>query len=139
MKERIEMQDQVNEITIEGNLTRDPEIRHFPDKETGEAIPAASLRVANNVLVGREEQVNYLPVEVVGAQAAFCEQYLRKGSRVIVTGQLRQDRWEDDGGEKHSKLYVKARKVRGRDRREGGAEPEAVAVGGEGDPDDIPF
>lgn len=139
------MQNQVNQVVIEGNLAADPEIRHFPNRETGEAIAAASLRLANNVIAAGSEVVNFLPVEVAGSAAEFCEKYLRKGDAVIVTGQLRQDRWVDDQSQKRSKLFVKAHKVHGRGRRGEGerekvAEPESEPAGvGAVDPDDIPF
>ena len=134
--------NQLNEMQIEGILTRDPEIRHITVKDTGEVITAASLRFANNrIKRGGKEHVNFLPAEVIGKEAEFCEKFLRKGDPVVIVGSIEQDRWEESNGDKRSKLFIKVRHVQGRGPRSDD-EREPVAAGyaaSDGAEDDIPF
>jgi single-strand DNA-binding protein len=55
--------------------------------------------------------VSFLDVETWGKKAQACHQHLEKGSRVIVQGNLRQDRWENAKGEKKSHIKLVADSV----------------------------
>ena len=70
--------------TLSGNLTRDVELKTLPS-----GTDVARLRVATTTRrkAGEDwvEKTSYLTVEVYGAQARSCAQYLRKGSRVLST------------------------------------------------------
>jgi Single-strand binding protein family len=74
--------------TLSGNLTRDVELRQLPS-----GTDIARLRVATTTRrrAGEEwvEKTNYFTVEVYGAQARSCAQYLGKGLRVFVDAELR--------------------------------------------------
>ena len=76
------MQDIAN-TTLSGNLTRDVDLRQLPS-----GADVARLRVATTTRRRNGEEwvdkTNYLTVEVFGAQARACAQYLTKGSRVFV-------------------------------------------------------
>jgi len=80
--------------TLSGNLTRDAELRELPSG--GEA---ARLRVATATRGRNGEEwvnrTNYFTVEVYGAQARACAEYLRKGSRVLVDAELDWREWTD--------------------------------------------
>jgi len=86
----------LNNVSIMGNLTRDPEMRSLP---SGKEV--CSLSIANNRVYmkngERVSEVNYFDVDVWGITAENCSKYLTKGNGVIVEGRLRQDRWEKDG------------------------------------------
>ena len=56
--------------------------------------------------------VSYFPVECWEKLAENCTQYLRKGSRVTIQGELREDRWKDQNGKNCSQLKIVARSVR---------------------------
>ena len=111
--------------TISGNLTRDPELRSTPSRTS-----VCVMRVAFNTRRKDGEQwvdkANYIGVEAWGAQADSCAQYLRKGSRVFVTGELEYQEWADkDSGQKRSVIRVRAREI----TFEGGADPAANSNG----------
>jgi single-strand DNA-binding protein len=88
-----------------GNLTRDVEL-----KEIGDTHVANFGIAVNRSYKNREgetvEEVDYFDVEVWGRQAEICDEYLSKGRGVLVDGRLKQDRWEDDDGNKRSKVKV---------------------------------
>lgn len=94
-----------------GNLTADPVVTFTPK---GKAV--AELTIAVNSSYKNSsgklvEEVSFIDVDVWEAQAENAKKYLRKGSYVQVHGIIRQHKWEDKEGKKHSKLKVTAEKV----------------------------
>jgi len=96
--------------TLSGNLTRDVELRQLPS-----GADAARLRVATTTRrrAGEEwvDKTNYFTVEVYGAQARACAQYLHKGSRVFVDAELDWREWTDQQDNKREAVTFKARQV----------------------------
>jgi single-strand DNA-binding protein len=78
-------------LTLIGNLGRDPEMRYTP---TGQAVTNLSLatnRTWNDSSGQRVKETTWFRVSVWGRQAEACNQYLRKGSKVLVEGRLTVD------------------------------------------------
>jgi single-strand DNA-binding protein len=102
---------------LSGNLTRDVDLRSLPS-----GADVAKLRVASTTRrrAGEEwvDKTNYFTVEVFGAQARSCAEYLRKGSRVIVDAELDWHEWTDQQESKREAVTLKARKVLFEDRRQ---------------------
>jgi len=73
-------------IIIIGNLGRDPEMRYTPD---GKAV--TSFSVATSRKYNDKDETTWFTVSVWGKQAESCNQYLTKGSKVLVEGRLRPD------------------------------------------------
>ena len=75
----------------------------------------ARLRVATTTSrrTGEEwvDKTNYFTVEVYGAQARACAQYLRKGSRVLVDAELDWREWTDQRAQKREAVTFRARQV----------------------------
>ena len=96
--------------TLSGNLTRDVELRNLPS-----GTDVARLRVATTTRrrSGEEwiEKTNYFTVEVYGAQARSCAQYLSKGSRVLVDAELDWREWTDQHDGKREAVTFRARQV----------------------------
>ena len=96
--------------TLSGNLTRDAELRQLPS-----GADVARLRVATTTRrrSGEEwvDKTNYFTVEVYGAQARACAQYLAKGSRVFVDAELDWREWTDQQENKREAVTFKARQV----------------------------
>lgn len=96
-----------NLVIIQGNLTRDPEMRYSPK---GDAV--ANLGVAiNETWEGkdgqRREVTNFVDVVFFGEMAEKCQRQFRKGNAVFIQGRLKTDQWEDkQSGAKRSKLVV---------------------------------
>lgn len=73
-------------IIIIGNLGRDPELRFLPD-----GTPVTTFSVATSRKAGEKDETTWFRVTVWGKQAESCNQYLHKGSKVLVEGRLRPD------------------------------------------------
>lgn len=113
------MSIQHNYICLVGNLTRDPELRHTPDGVANCRLGLASDWCTKNSEGKRNKETIFIDVEAWTHDAEFASQFLTKGSRVLVEGQLRQATWEDkDTKEKRSKIYIKARTVQAVDKPE---------------------
>ncbi len=101
---------------LSGNLTRDVELRGLPS-----GADVARLRVASTTRrrTGEEwvDKTNYFTVEVFGAQARNCAEYLSKGSRVFVDAELDWREWTDQQDHRREAVTLKARKVLFEDRR----------------------
>lgn len=73
-------------VIIIGNLGRDPEMRYTPD-----GSPVTSFSVATSRKYGEKDETTWFRVTVWNKQAESCNQYLHKGSKVLVEGRLRPD------------------------------------------------
>jgi single-strand DNA-binding protein len=101
-----------NTITLTGNLTRDPEIRY-----TNEGQASATFGLAVNRRWQRrgseewEEATSFFDVICWRDLAENVALSLAKGSRAVVTGRLEQRSWENDEGERRSRVEVVADEV----------------------------
>jgi single-strand DNA-binding protein len=100
-----------NRVILAGRLTHDPEVRYTP---SGTAVADIGLAVSDsykNKSGELVEQTCYVDVVVWGRQAETTGEYLHKGSPVLIEGKLQLDQWENQQGEKRSKLRVRADRV----------------------------
>jgi len=88
-----------------GRLTRDPEIKRV---NSGTAVAEIGLAVNRYYTQDdeRKEEVSFFDVVIWGKRAETFVEYTEKGSEVLIDGYLKQDRWENDQGEKRSKIRV---------------------------------
>jgi single-strand DNA-binding protein len=113
----------LNQVTLMGNLTRDPELRQTP---TGQSVTSFSLALNRSYKdAGGEwqEATDYIDVVCWGPLAERVAQYLSKGRRCLVQGRLQSRSWEQDG-QKRSKVEVLANDVTFLDSRGGGDDNE---------------
>jgi single-strand DNA-binding protein len=100
-----------NRVLLMGNLTRNPEIRYTPSGTAVADIGLAINETFKNKAGEMVEQTCFVDVVVWGRQAETSTEYLQKGSPVFVEGRLQLDQWENQQGEKRSKLRVRADRV----------------------------
>src|SRR5579862_4075331 len=101
-----------NRIIMIGNLTRDPEYKTLPSGQAVCRLTIASNRQFKNRQSGEMvQEVCYVDVDVWGAQAESCRQYLAKGRPVLVEGRLKLDNWQDQNGQNRSKHSIVADRV----------------------------
>jgi single-strand DNA-binding protein len=97
----------VNNISILGNLTRDPELRFTP---SGTAVASFGLAVNRNIQNKNsgewQTSVDFFNVTAWYKLAENCAESLSKGDRVLVSGRLSQDNWEDKDGQKRSAVRI---------------------------------
>ena len=121
----------LNQVTLMGNLTRDPELRQTP---TGQNVCSFSLALNRSYKdAGGEwqEATDYIDVVAWGPLGERVSQYLQKGRRCLVQGRLQSRSWEQEG-QKRSKVEVLANDVTFLDSNRDGAEGGAPAGGNQG-------
>ena len=112
----------INRVVISGNLTRDPEL-----KATAGGMSILNMRMAvndrrKNQQTGEwEDKPNYVDVIVFGSRGEALSRFLSKGSKIAVEGKLRWSEWENQQGDKRSKLEVVADDVEFLSSRDGGS------------------
>lgn len=109
------MSGSVNKVILVGNLTADPEIRRLNSGE-----PVANLRVATNEswrdrqTGERKDKAEYHSVVIFNENLAkVAEQYLKKGAKVYVEGQLQTRKWTDQQGNDKYTTEIVLQKFRG--------------------------
>ncbi len=102
--------NQLNSILIEGNLTRDPQM-----KETAKGTPLCTFSVASNRFLKHGEdydkETSFFDIETWSSLAQTCGEKLRKGRGVRVVGRLKQDRWTGTDGKPRSAVKIVAEHV----------------------------
>ncbi len=116
-----------NKIILAGNLTRDIEIRYT---QSGAAIgntAIATSRKFKSQTGEQKEEVLFVDITFFGRTAEIANQYLRKGSKVLVDGRLRLEQWTAQDGSKRSKHSVTVENLQML-----GSKDEAAPMGGNG-------
>jgi single-strand DNA-binding protein len=109
------MAGSVNKVILIGNLGRDPEVRRLNSGE-----PVVNLRIATSenwrdkATGERRERTEWHNVVIFNEQLAkVAEQYLRKGSKVYIEGQLQTRKWQDQSGADKYTTEVVLQRYRG--------------------------
>lgn len=101
-----------NRVVLVGNLTRDPDYKQLTSGQPVCKLGLATNRQFKNKQTGAMvQEVCFIDVDVWGAQAESCRQYLQKGRPVLIEGRLKFDTWEDPQGQTRSKHTIVADRV----------------------------
>ena len=94
-----------NRVVLVGNLTRDIELRYTT---AGAAIGNSAIAVTRkfNVNGEKREETCFIDITFFGKQAEIANQYLSKGSKLLVEGRLKFDQWTDNNGQNRSKHTI---------------------------------
>ena len=140
----------INHVVLVGRLTRDAELKYTT---SGQAVCKFSIAVNRRRKNGDqwEDEANFFDVVLWGRQGESLNQYLLKGKPVGVDGELRQDRWQQDG-QNRSKVEIVANNIQllggGGGQGSGGSwnsgspqnkREEGAPPSDDGFTDDIPF
>lgn len=88
-----------NQVILTGNITNDLEV-----KAAGQSrVLKFGLGVRSNF---KKDETNFIQIEAWGKSAELIEQYCQKGSKLLIVGELKQDRFEDKEGNKREKIKV---------------------------------
>src|SRR5580704_7799600 len=117
----------LNQVTLMGNLTRDPELRQTPTGQNVTSFSLALNRSYKDQSGEWQEATDYVDIVCWGPLAERVSQYLSKGRRCLVQGRLQSRNWEQDG-QKRSKVEVLANDVTFLDGR-GGETTESSTEG----------
>ena len=134
----------MNKVILLGRLTADPELRYT----SGTNIPACRFRLAVDrpyQMAGEDRQADFFNIVSWRNTAEFISKYFRKGVRVLVEGNLRNNVYEDNQGVRHYTVEVQAERVYFADGKVGQAqevsqpEPEKDGFEPLDSDDDLPF
>ena len=93
-----------NKIILVGNLTRDIELRY---SQAGMGIAKTAIATSRKFTSnGEKEEVCFVDITFFGRSAEVANQYLRRGSKILVEGRLNFEQWVDQNGQKRSKHSV---------------------------------
>lgn len=96
-----------NKVILQGNLTRDPEVRTMPSGSTIARLGLAVNRTYADKDGNRKEEVTFVDVDAFGKQAEVLARFFTKGRPILIEGRLKLDQWTDKTtGEKKSRLGV---------------------------------
>ena len=126
----------INTLALVGRLTKDAELK-------GSENPYLVFGIAVNRRVKKgeswEDEASFFDVQFFGKSAENMAKWLTKGKRIALKGELRQNRWEQDG-KTHSRVFIVAQDLELLGDAKGGSEAAQEAPKGPGFNDDgIPF
>lgn len=97
----------INRVVLIGRLTKDCELKYTPNAN----LPVTKLSIAVNSRRKQDndwvDEANFFDVTLFGKQGEALNKYLIKGKQIALEGQLRQDRWDQDG-QTRSRVYIMA-------------------------------
>lgn len=96
----------LNRVILAGNLTRDVELRHTQGNTAIASVGLAVNRKWRDQSGQTQEEATFIDCEAWGRTAEVMQQYLRKGSRVLIEGRLKLDQWKDKDGASRSRIKV---------------------------------
>lgn len=132
------MAGSVNKVILVGNLGRDPEVRRL-----GSGEPVVNLRIATSETWRdkqsgeRKERTEWHSVVIFNENLAkVAEQYLKKGSKIYIEGQLQTRKWQDQSGVEKYTTEIVLQRFRGEltilDSRQGGGDEYGEGGGSSG-------
>lgn len=135
----------MNNISLVGRLTRDPELKYLPG--SGTAKLTFSIAVDRDYKKDGNKITDFIPVEGLGKPAETWSNYLGKGRLVGIQGSMQVDRYTDDSGNNKTFTKVHAKSVEyldsGKDKPNNEPQYEPQGLDPQGfqaiDDDDIPF
>ncbi len=134
---------ELNAVIIAGNLTKDPVFR-----QTTNGTPVVNFTIASNRKYKNDgkwqEDVCYVGIVAWNKLADSCKDRLRKGSAVLIDGELQSRSWKNDDGHNRSIVEIKARRIQFLNKRVKGTdeiddEPSVVSEDDETDYTDDAF
>ena len=123
-----------NKIILVGNLTRDLEVRYTASNLAIGNTGLAVNRKFKSQTGESKEEVLFIDLSFFGRTAEIANQYLKKGSKVLVEGRLKLDQWTDKSGIKRSKHSITVESMQMLDSKQERDEG-SIYQGGHGDND----
>jgi len=118
------MSGSLNKVILVGNLGRDPEVRSMQSGDKVANLAVATSERWKDRDGNQQERTEWHRVVIFGRVADVAERYLRKGSKVLIEGQLQTRKWQDQSGQDRYSTEVVVRGFSGNmtmlDSRDGG-------------------
>jgi len=101
-----------NKIILVGNLTRDLEVRYSQSGSAIGKVGIATSRKWKDQSGQQKEEVMFIDLTFFGRTAEIANQYLRKGSKVLIEGRLVLEQWTAQDGSKRSKHSITVQEMK---------------------------
>ena len=95
-----------NKIILVGNLTRDIDLKYTQGGMAISKTAIATSRKFKSNIGEQKEEVCFVDITFFARSAEVANQYLHKGSKILIEGRLQFDQWNDQNGQKKSKHSV---------------------------------
>ena len=102
---------EINYVIVAGNLTKDPTFRQTTNKTPVVNFSVASNRRYKDSSNQWQEDVCYVGIVAWNRLAESCKDRLKKGSAILVDGELQSRSWKTDDGHNRSIVEIKARRI----------------------------
>lgn len=96
----------VNKVLLMGNLTRDPQLSYLPSQTPVVEFGLAVNRVFKKQDGTEGKETCFVDCQMFGKRAEAIQKYVKKGDPLFVEGRLKLDQWQDQDGNKRSRLRV---------------------------------
>ena len=101
----------LNQVILEGNVVRKPEVNNLPSGTHASMIPIAVNRFYKKNDGTSAEEVSFFDVETYGSMADYTSEKCTKGRFIRVVGRLKQLRWKNSEEKSQSKVTIIAEHV----------------------------
>ena len=108
-----------NKVILQGNLTRNIEIRYTQGGSAIANTAIATSRKYKTATGEQKEEILFVDLSFFGRSAEIANQYLHKGSKLLIDGRLKLDQWTDKDGNKKSKHSVSVESMQMLDGKKG--------------------
>lgn len=98
----------LNKVILMGNITADPELKQT---QSGLAVTSFSVAVNRRFAKEGEQSVDFINVVAWRQSAEFVCRFFKKGSNIVIVGQLQARQWTDNSGQKRTAYEVVADEV----------------------------
>lgn len=132
----------LNEVSLAGRLTRDPELRYIQSGTALCKMGLAATRKYRDKDGQQHEETLFINVTAWGKTAEYCGENFTKGRPILVKGRLKSDEWQDkESGQTRKGIEVTADRVQQLDweDRGGSSKPSPRNIEDPVPEDDIPF
>ncbi|MEK7180960.1 MAG: single-stranded DNA-binding protein [Patescibacteria group bacterium] len=121
----------LNKVFIAGRLTADPQLRTTPSGQSVTSFSLATNRNWTDRAGAKQESVEFHNIVVWGKQAEIANQFLTKGSLVLVEGRLQTRSWNDKQGQARKTTEIVCERLQFGPRGSGGGgqKPQAYSAG----------
>ncbi|MBC5685584.1 single-stranded DNA-binding protein [Roseburia sp. NSJ-9] len=133
----------MNKIIMMGRLTRDPEIR-YGGVNNDKAVARYTIAVDRRFKQEGQPQADFFNVVSFGKAAEFVEKYLRKGTKIVIEGELQNNDYTNKNGEKVYSIQIVTSQIEFAESKASQNHPQEPPVGNVPDeggfmsiPDDI--
>jgi single-strand DNA-binding protein len=119
----------INEVIIQGRLTRDPDLRHTKNNK---AVSSFTVAVDRSRKTDGQPEADFIPCVAWGKSAEFISKWFEKGQAIVLSGSIRSRSWTDRNDNKRTSIEVVTEEISfGEPKRERGSTKPAIDAGTE--------